>query len=202
VDDGRLVKDKLFGTGNGDGNIDRGEKVMLFENGHRLRLYTDDPYIVDAEEQLYDENLPAVWSDGFTLTSIVKTADNMPYGHQINFLANYEVKGFNPIYRMVRWGKVTATVGIKDDINRLDQKGMYDPIFPNPCRDKACIGVNRLRSGVTAILFHDLSGKEVYSVSVGEQGELDLSAVKPGVYYCYLQGHENNCKGTKVVVID
>ena len=36
---------------------------MLYTNGHRLRLYTDDPYVEDEKETLVDEVLPAKWPD-------------------------------------------------------------------------------------------------------------------------------------------
>ena len=41
--------------------VSAGEQIMLYENGHRLRLYTDDPYVIAGDEKLVDEVLPAVW---------------------------------------------------------------------------------------------------------------------------------------------
>src|SRR5690606_17114416 len=43
VDDGRVIRDSVYGKGNGDGVAAAGETVMLYEGDHRLRLYTDDP---------------------------------------------------------------------------------------------------------------------------------------------------------------
>ena len=122
VDDGRqIVKngikkeanrttDSIYGTGNGDGNISAGEQIMLYENGHRLRLYTDDPYVIAGDEKLVDEILPAVWPDGYTLSSVVKIAENCPAGHEITFMAHYETKTYMPIHRIVKWGKVKIKV--------------------------------------------------------------------------------------------
>lgn len=107
--------DSIYGTGNGDGIISPSEQIMLYENGHRLRLYTEDPFVVAEEEILVDEMLPATWPDGFTLSSVVKIADHCPDGHVIEFLAHYETKTFMPIYREVKWGKVKIrTKSLKD----------------------------------------------------------------------------------------
>jgi len=110
IDDGAEVKDKPIGSGNGNGKAEASEQIMIYENGQRLRLYTDDPYVETASELLFDEVLKGIWSDGFTLSSIVKIADNCPSGHTIEFLANYETKEFMPIRREVHWGKVKVTV--------------------------------------------------------------------------------------------
>jgi len=98
------------GTGNGNGQAEASEQIMLYENGHRLRLYTDDPYVVTESETLFDEVLPSIWPDGFTFSSIIQIADNCPSGHSIEFLANYETKTHMPIHREVHWGKVKITV--------------------------------------------------------------------------------------------
>lgn len=123
VDDGRLVpsakpadntgamaKDSIYGTGNGDGQVAPGEQIMLYMDGHRLRLYTDDPYVVSGEEKMIDEVLPAVWPDGYTLSSVVKIAPDCPPGHEIEFIGHYETKTHMPIYRHVIWGKIKMTV--------------------------------------------------------------------------------------------
>jgi len=123
VDDGRVVAatkkqsdfskgeiDSIYGMGNGDGIVIPGEHIMVYENGHRLRLFTDDPYVVTADERLIDEILPAFWPDGYTLSSVVKIADNCPAGHIIEFLAHYETKTHMPIHRQVQWGKVKIVV--------------------------------------------------------------------------------------------
>jgi len=83
---------------------------MLYQNGHRLRLYSDDPYVMASEEKLVDEVLPSIWPDGYTLSSVVKIANNCPDGHEIEFLASYETKTYMPIHRLVKWGKVKIKV--------------------------------------------------------------------------------------------
>jgi len=123
VDDGRSIAptkkqgdfskaeiDSIYGTGNGDGMVAPGEQVILYENNHRLRLFTDDPYVITADEKLVDEILPAIWPDGYTLSSIVKIASNCPAGHTIEFMAHYETKTNMPIHRNVKWGKVKVVV--------------------------------------------------------------------------------------------
>ena len=113
IDDGRLGSDsaqQIFGTGNGNGLAEASEQIMAYENGHRLRLYTDDPYIEPDSELLFDEIVPGgIWGDGVTLSSIVKIAANCPPGHTIEFLAKYETK-IRPIHRLTHWGKVKITV--------------------------------------------------------------------------------------------
>jgi len=119
VDDGRVVstapnpddsekndRNLVFGCGNGDGMVSAGERIMLYENGHRLRLYSDDTYVVADEEVLVDEMLPGRWPDGYTLSSVLKIAEDCPPGHEIEFQAHYETKTFMPMYREVKWGKV------------------------------------------------------------------------------------------------
>lgn len=123
VDDGRDVstaqnpndsekKDwsSVYGSGNGDGRVSAGERIMLYENGHRLRLYSDDPYVVSDEEVLVDEMLPGRWPDGYTLSSVVKIAEDCPSGREIEFQAHYETKTFMPMYREVKWGKIKIAI--------------------------------------------------------------------------------------------
>jgi len=110
IDDGDGVRGTAFGVGNGDGQANASERIMLYENYQRLRLYTDDPYVESSEEELFDYMIPAVWPDGFSFGSVVKIADNCPVGHTIEFLACYESKTFMPIRREVHWGRVRITV--------------------------------------------------------------------------------------------
>ena len=106
----RAVSDTIYGTGDGNGIVSAGEQIMIYENGHRLRLYSDDPYVITSDETLADEVLPAIWPDGYTLSSVVKIAKNCPVGHEIEFMAHYETKTHMPIHRLVKWGKVKIKV--------------------------------------------------------------------------------------------
>jgi hypothetical protein len=83
---------------------------MIYAGNHRLRLYTDDPYVETEQEQLIDEVLPAKWPDGFTLSSVINVSADCPKGHVIEFLASYDTKTFMPIERKVTWGKVFVEV--------------------------------------------------------------------------------------------
>ncbi len=110
IDDGVAVRDRSWGHGNADGIADAGEHVMVYEGDHRLRLYTEDPWVVQADEQLADEVIPARWPDGYTTSSVMHIAPDCPDGHQIECLASYETKSFNPIERKVLWGNAVITV--------------------------------------------------------------------------------------------
>lgn len=112
VDDGRPVKDSLpaYGQGNGDGIIQPGEEITVYVDGHRTRIYTDDPYVQTANERLIDEALPAKWPDGFTLTSVIRIDPSCPNAHRIECLFNYETKDFMPINRKLTWGKLWLEV--------------------------------------------------------------------------------------------
>jgi len=112
TDDGRPVNDSsgVNGTGNGDGIVSPSEQVMLYTDGHRLRLYTDDRYVEADKEKLVDEVLPAKWPDGFTTSSVIKISDKCPDGHVIEGVGNFETKGYMPIDRRVTWGKVRIVV--------------------------------------------------------------------------------------------
>lgn len=109
IDDGKLVRDKVLGVGNGDGEVSPGEEIMIYTNGHRTQLFYDDPFII--QEKLFDEALPAVWQeDGITFSSIIKISENCPDKHKINLLAKYETKTYNPITRRVHWGKIEINI--------------------------------------------------------------------------------------------
>jgi enterochelin esterase-like enzyme len=98
--------DSLFGTGDGDGIAEPGESIMILVDGHRTRLYSNDPYITADQEQLVTERLPAKWPDGFTSSSVIKIGPDCPEGHVLELLACYETKTYMPIRRIMHWGKV------------------------------------------------------------------------------------------------
>ena len=110
TDDGLPVRGGAYGKGNGNGQTDAGEQIMLYEGDHRLRLYTNDPWVVAGDEELADEQIPAIWEDGFTLSSIIAISKDCPDGHVIEFTGNYETNTYNPIERNLHWGKVKITV--------------------------------------------------------------------------------------------
>ena len=112
IDDGRKVNDSsaVYGKGNADGIASAGEEIMIYVDGHRTRLYTDDPFVQQNLETLIDEVLPAKWPDGYTLSSVIKIDNNCPDGHVIECLANFETKGFMPIDRKLTWGKVRIKI--------------------------------------------------------------------------------------------
>lgn len=109
IDDG---DSEIFGSGNGNNIAEPGETVMIYEissSSRRLRLYYDDPYI--DREHLYDEIQPDKWGDGYSLSSLIHISNDCPHGHQIKFLACYEVKDWKLIKRTVTWGEFVITVG-------------------------------------------------------------------------------------------
>ncbi|MFK5971814.1 MAG: alpha/beta hydrolase-fold protein [Flavobacteriaceae bacterium] len=111
IDDGVLVKDEVFGVGNGDGVVSPGEQLMVYANGYRTQLFYDDPYIKVLEENQNAENLTAKWScDGTTISSIIKIAENCPDNYELKILAKYETKDFMPITRRCFWGVVNLKV--------------------------------------------------------------------------------------------
>lgn len=110
VDDRPAISSQSAGTINGNGIADAGEQIVLYSGSHRLRLYTEDKWVVADEERLADEMIPARWPDGYTLSSVVKIAPGCPDGHIIEFYASYETKTFNPIERKTIWGKVKLAI--------------------------------------------------------------------------------------------
>lgn len=111
IDDGILIRDSIFGIGNGDGIAEPGEEIMIYTEGHRTQLFTDDPWVVIDKSRRFEEFLPTKWRDnGVTPSSIVKIADKCPKGHVITFLAKYETKDYMPITRHVTWGKIHLRV--------------------------------------------------------------------------------------------
>lgn len=109
----KSAHDSIYGNGNADRVVSAGEQIILYENGHRLRLFTDDPFVISEEERLIDEFLPGKWPDGFTLSSVVKISKDCPPNYEIEFLAHYETKTFMPMYRKLQWGKVKIRVASK-----------------------------------------------------------------------------------------
>ncbi|MEO8764338.1 MAG: alpha/beta hydrolase-fold protein [Ginsengibacter sp.] len=109
IDDG---DSEIYGSGNGDNIADPGETIMVYQESHRTRLYYDDPYV--DSERLYDELQPDKWGDGYTISSLVHISKDCPVGHQVKFLASYEVKEWKTIKRNVTWGVFTITIGGPD----------------------------------------------------------------------------------------
>jgi pimeloyl-ACP methyl ester carboxylesterase len=110
IDDGRMIRDSILGSGNGDGMINPGERVLVYTGMHRLRLYTNDPWVVRDKERLAYEIIPARWPDGVDLSTIIEIAADCPDGHVIECFGSYETKTFNPIERKLSWGKFRLTV--------------------------------------------------------------------------------------------
>jgi len=113
IDDG---DSEIFGSGNGNNIAEPGESVMVYEVSHvphRTRLYYDDPYIVG--ERLYVDLQPDKWGDGYALSSVIHISEDCPIGHEIKFLASYEVKEWKTIKRNVTWGTFTLTIGVDTD---------------------------------------------------------------------------------------
>tara|TARA_R110002049_G_scaffold243170_2_gene416946 strand:- start:5868 stop:7718 length:1851 start_codon:yes stop_codon:yes gene_type:complete len=109
IDDG---DGEIYGKGNGNNIAEPGEDIMIYEitnSSHKLRLYYDDTYV--ENERLFDEMQPDKWGDGYSLSSIVHISKDCPPGHQIKFLASYEIKDWKTIKRNVHWGVFTITVG-------------------------------------------------------------------------------------------
>jgi enterochelin esterase-like enzyme len=123
IDDGRNVSADypVLGSGNGNGNADPGEKIMIYANNHRLRLYYDDPCIEKQEEALYDDFLPSIWLDGITLSSIIHIRDDCAGGRPV-LLANYETKEYDTMKRTVHWGLVNLDLGEVSDIHESQSK--------------------------------------------------------------------------------
>jgi enterochelin esterase-like enzyme len=113
IDDNRMINDstQALGHGNGDGIIDPGERVVIYVEGHPLKLYSDNALVLANQEDVFDIMVPAKWPDGFTLASVVKINENCPEGAEIEFIGNYETKEFMPIKRTVHWGKVRVRTG-------------------------------------------------------------------------------------------
>jgi enterochelin esterase-like enzyme len=110
IDDGMAVRERPCGRGDGDGVPDAGEYIMLYQGDRRLRLYSDDPWILKDDERLTDEMIPAIWADGYTLSSVIHVSPGCPDVHRCECLARYESKSYSPIERTVVWGKVRFTV--------------------------------------------------------------------------------------------
>ncbi|WP_319500047.1 alpha/beta fold hydrolase [uncultured Draconibacterium sp.] len=90
--------------------ISPGNRIKMQQDGHLLKLYTEDPFVDFNEEKVFAEVIPAYWPDGLSLSSQVKIAEDCPNGHEIEFLAYYETKTYNPIFRQRHWGKVKIVV--------------------------------------------------------------------------------------------
>ncbi|MCA9259535.1 MAG: alpha/beta fold hydrolase [Planctomycetales bacterium] len=117
IDDGRGISGSRGapgeGTGNADGIVNPGEKILVHTGVQKLRLYTDDPNVIWLEEEQHSQLLPSVSGPDFRLTSLVQISPSAKPGTKIRFLANYETKRnvSDPIQPIVHWGAVTLTVG-------------------------------------------------------------------------------------------
>ncbi|GGM88283.1 hypothetical protein GCM10010967_21130 [Dyadobacter beijingensis] len=108
IDDGKLVRQVALGKGNADGKPDAGEDIVLYEGDKRLKINISNTGIDASKEQFTDEMIPARWPDGFTQQSIIRISLDAT---EIECLASYETKTFNPIERKVTWGRVRLKVG-------------------------------------------------------------------------------------------
>ncbi len=109
VDDGLMVRDSIFGIGNGNSLVSPGEEIMIYQGNHRLQLFYDDPYIIS--ERISDEVLPCFWQgDGITMSSVIKIDENCPPGHRFEIIGRYETRAYNPMFRYAHWGKVEFEV--------------------------------------------------------------------------------------------
>lgn len=107
-----ILTDVRIEDDNRNGIAEAGERLLLYKDSSRLRLYTEDQWVSAAEERLVDEILPSRWPDGFTQSSVIRIKPGCPKDHVITFLASYETKTFNPIERKVHWGTVRIPVSI------------------------------------------------------------------------------------------
>lgn len=100
------------GTGNADGVVNPGEKILVHTGTNRLRLFTDDPNVDWLEEEQLSQLLPSISGPDFRLSSLVKISPDAKPGTEIRFLASYETKRniSNPIRPEVHWGAVTLRV--------------------------------------------------------------------------------------------
>ncbi|MEJ1240449.1 alpha/beta fold hydrolase [Chryseolinea sp. T2] len=112
IDDNRSINDstKARGDGNGDGIVQAGERIVVYVDGHPLKLYADSKFIRHEQEEEFDIMVPAKWPDGFTLASVAKVDDNCPSGTELELLGNFETKEYMPIKRTVHWGRVRIQV--------------------------------------------------------------------------------------------
>ncbi|CAG4995148.1 hypothetical protein DYBT9275_01562 [Dyadobacter sp. CECT 9275] len=110
IDDGAEVRGEALGKGNGDGKVNRGEKILVYEGKNRLRIYSENPFVQNFKEEFTDEIIPARWPDGFTQSSVISISPDCPDGQEIECLASYETKTFNPIERKLTWGRVKLKV--------------------------------------------------------------------------------------------
>lgn len=107
VDDGKIVRGTALGKGDGDGRANAGEDIVMYEGDKRLKVNISNVGIDASREQFIDEMIPARWPDGFTQQSIIHVE---PGAREIECLASYETKTFNPIERKVTWGRVRLKI--------------------------------------------------------------------------------------------
>jgi hypothetical protein len=113
IDDG---DSEIFGSGNGNNLAEPGESILVYEVSHvphRTKLYYDDPYI--DNERIHVDLQPDKWGDGYAVSSVIHISEDCPIGHEIKFLASYEVKEWKTIKRNVTWGTFTITIGVETD---------------------------------------------------------------------------------------
>lgn len=108
IDDQSPIREKAFGTGNGNRIAEAGEIIMIYSGTHRLRLYSENKWV--SKEKVIDEMIPARWPDGFTVNSLITISPDCPDGHVIELYGSYETKEFNPIERKTHWGKIKLTI--------------------------------------------------------------------------------------------
>ncbi len=185
IDDG---DSEIFGSGNGNNIAEPGESIMIYEVSHRTRLYYDDPYI--GSERIHVDLQPDKWGDGYAVSSVIHISEDCPMGHQIKFLASYEVKEWKTIKRNVTWGTFTITIGKEaDDLKKeitLFTQGTIDAGDPPNNTDipdfyKSKLAdledeVNDIENGEVEIIATSPGGFPVYAIYYGEKENFQSQA--------------------------
>ncbi len=180
IDDG---DSEIFGSGNGNNIAEPGESILVYEVTNvpqRTRLYYDDPYI--DGERLYVDLQPDKWGDGYALSSVIHISGDCPIGHQIKFLASYEVKDWKTIKRKVTWGRFTITVGgekatAQVSIEAGDPPNRTDlPSFFKSGLEDLETELKSIRKGTAEVIATSPGGNPVYAVYYGEREDFRSQA--------------------------
>ena len=192
IDDGIQIADKIYGKGNANGIADPGETIMIFKTSKQYRLYSNDPYVQVHEEKLNDQALPAVWySDGITLSSIVKIADNCPVGHTINFMGAWEYKENNPIKRKVFWDNIPITVGGIPDANSIKKKNSIK-VYPNPAEEYITIANPDNLDNLSIRIINTKGEIVLQRLMLQNTMQVDVSTLSKGIYIIRVFNNEFN----------
>ena len=93
-------------------------------------------------------------------------------------------------------------VGLANTFAQSDSSAFY--ISPNPVENDVTLRINYAAKDIKGIRIYDIIGKEVFFIDLnGKSGStimtIDISALRPGIYFCNLYSDKGIIESRKMI---